>query len=86
MTNTNHVLLENLNKLGLTDADIDIVVLSHLHFDHAGGIVTQFNEHKPLRLLFPNAQFIVSRDNWLRAKNPHPRDKNFILFLRLLNY
>ena len=75
VTNTNHVLLENLNKLGLTDANIDVVVLSHLHFDHVGGIVTRFNEHKPLRLLFPNAQFIVSRDNWLRAKNPHPRDK-----------
>ena len=28
-----HVLLDNLAKLGLSDADIDIVVLTHLHFD-----------------------------------------------------
>jgi glyoxylase-like metal-dependent hydrolase (beta-lactamase superfamily II) len=75
VTDTNHVLLDNLNKMGLSDSDIDVVILSHLHFDHAGGIVTKFHEHKSLKLLFPNAQFIVSRDNWLRAKNPHTRDK-----------
>ena len=33
-----HVLLHELAKIGFTDADIDVVVLSHLHFDHAGGL------------------------------------------------
>ena len=35
-----HVLLENLAALGLSHEDIDVVVLSHLHFDHAGGLLT----------------------------------------------
>ena len=32
-----HVLLDSLAEAGLTHEDIDVVVLSHLHFDHAGG-------------------------------------------------
>ena len=34
-----HVLLSSLSALGLTHQDIDVVVLSHLHFDHAGTAV-----------------------------------------------
>ena len=34
---TKHVLLDSLKQIGLSDQAIDIVVLSHLHFDHAGG-------------------------------------------------
>src|SRR5512135_3286665 len=30
-----HVLLENLERAGVSAADVDVVVLSHLHFDHA---------------------------------------------------
>ncbi|MEO6596877.1 MAG: MBL fold metallo-hydrolase, partial [Planctomycetota bacterium] len=33
-----HVLLENLAAIGIAPQDIDVVVLSHLHFDHAGGV------------------------------------------------
>ncbi|HEK0821441.1 TPA: beta-propeller fold lactonase family protein [Pseudomonas aeruginosa] len=32
-----HVLLDSLAAVGLDDADIDVVLLTHLHFDHAGG-------------------------------------------------
>src|SRR5436305_11687849 len=35
-----HVLIESLAKLGLSPAYIDVVVLSHLHFDHACGLLT----------------------------------------------
>ena len=34
-----HVLLDSLAAIGLTHEDIDVVVLSHLHFDHAGGLL-----------------------------------------------
>lgn len=70
-----HVLLENLQKLGLTDADIDIVVLSHLHFDHAGGLLAPWQENQEPRLLFPKAHFLVSWSAWERALEPHPRDR-----------
>ncbi|HEU4856656.1 MAG TPA: MBL fold metallo-hydrolase [Rhodanobacteraceae bacterium] len=34
-----HVLLESLAAVGLKHEDIDVVVLSHLHFDHVGGLL-----------------------------------------------
>jgi len=39
VTEDRHVLLDSLAAFGLSDADIDVVVLSHLHFDHAGGLL-----------------------------------------------
>ena len=69
-----HVLLDSLAKVGLSDADIDVVVLSHLHFDHAGGLLAAWEKDQPLRLLFPNARFVVGAEHWRRALKPHPRD------------
>ena len=70
-----HVLLDNLAALGLSDADIDVVVLSHLHFDHAGGLLAEYAEGEPARLLFPKATFVVGEEAWMRANAPHARDK-----------
>src|SRR5690348_10834848 len=39
-----HVLLDSLKQAGLSDSDIDIVILSHLHFDHAGGLLAQWKK------------------------------------------
>jgi glyoxylase-like metal-dependent hydrolase (beta-lactamase superfamily II) len=69
-----HVLLDSLAAIGLTDADIDVVVLSHLHFDHAGGRLSAWDGGPP-RLLFPKATFVVGREAWERAKSPHARDR-----------
>lgn len=70
-----HVLLESLAKAGLQHGDIDVVVLSHLHFDHVGGLLAQWEEGAPPRLLFPNARYLVSAGHWARATHPHPRDR-----------
>lgn len=70
-----HVLLESLAKLGLNDADIDVVVLSHLHFDHAGGLMSRYQPDQPPTLRFPNARFVVGEEAWQRAIHPHPRDR-----------
>ena len=70
-----HVLLESLAEAGVSHEDIDVVVLSHLHFDHAGGLLEAWQEGKPARLLFPNATFLVSSGHWQRACHPHPRDR-----------
>jgi glyoxylase-like metal-dependent hydrolase (beta-lactamase superfamily II) len=71
-----HVLLESLARLGLGDDDIDVVVLSHLHFDHAGGLFGPYREGEPLRLLFPRARFVVGARAYARAVSPHPRDRS----------
>jgi len=69
-----HVLLESLAALGVGDGDIDQVVLSHLHFDHAGGLLAPHRPGKPLELCFPRAEFVVGRRAFERAERPHPRD------------
>lgn len=72
---SHHVLLDSLAALGLSHEDIDVVVLSHLHFDHAGGLLAPWEEGKTPRLLFPHAQFLVGAQHWQRALKPHPRDR-----------
>jgi glyoxylase-like metal-dependent hydrolase (beta-lactamase superfamily II) len=52
-------LMARLADHGLTPADIDLIVLTHLHFDHIG-----MNEH------FPNARFVVQRDEILNGLFP----------------
>jgi glyoxylase-like metal-dependent hydrolase (beta-lactamase superfamily II) len=70
---TEHVLLRSLREVGLSHEDVDVVVLSHLHFDHAGGLLSSFDDGK--KLLFPRAKFVVGKDAWERATHPHSRDR-----------
>jgi glyoxylase-like metal-dependent hydrolase (beta-lactamase superfamily II) len=70
-----HVLLDSLAEAGFTPEDIDVVVLSHLHFDHAGGLLAPYAEGEPPRLVFPNASYVIGREHWERATVPHPRDR-----------
>lgn len=72
-----HVLLENLKALNVKPEDIDEVILSHLHFDHAGGLLPTFIEQQKgnQNLVFPRARFWVGATAWERAQHPHFRDK-----------
>jgi len=70
-----HVLLDSLAVAGFSHEDIDVVVLSHLHFDHAGGLLAPWAEGKAPSLLFPNATYVVGKEHWERARHPHPRDR-----------
>ena len=80
-----HVLLQSLEAVGLSHESIDVVVLSHLHFDHAGGLLSAWEEGVQPFLLFPHARYIVGRTAWERAIRPHPRDKaSFIPHLNRL--
>jgi glyoxylase-like metal-dependent hydrolase (beta-lactamase superfamily II) len=70
-----HVLLRSLGELGLSDSDIDVVILSHLHFDHAGGLLAPWEAGSAPRLLFPRARFVTSQSAFERALHPHVRDR-----------
>ncbi len=70
-----HVLLDSLAAAGFGHEDIDVVVLSHLHFDHAGGLLAPWAPDSSPQLLFPKATFVVGAAHWRRARQPHPRDR-----------
>jgi glyoxylase-like metal-dependent hydrolase (beta-lactamase superfamily II) len=54
-------LAEGLRKVGLTTADVETIILTHLHHDH----YSQARE-------FPNAEVIVQRSELEFTRNPHP--------------
>jgi glyoxylase-like metal-dependent hydrolase (beta-lactamase superfamily II) len=70
-----HVLLESLAQKGISPADITRIFCSHLHFDHAGGLLSAWQAGREPELLFPNAKFYVGEEAWERATHPHPRDR-----------
>jgi glyoxylase-like metal-dependent hydrolase (beta-lactamase superfamily II) len=70
-----HVLIEGLAALGVAPEEIDIIVISHLHFDHAGGLLTPYVEGGEFQLAFPKAKYIVGQRAWERALTPHSRDR-----------
>lgn len=70
-----HVLLQSLAKLEISAEQVDVIVLSHLHFDHAGGLLQPWAQGSPPTLAFPDATVIVGRHAWERANKPHARDR-----------
>lgn len=60
---THRGLLANLAEFGLAAADINMVIFSHLHFDHAGG-GTVHNEAGTIVPAFPEATYCVQQREW----------------------
>lgn len=56
-------LVQNLQKVGVIPQDIDWLILTHLHFDHAGGVTTLNNEGV-LQPVFSRARHYVQRMEW----------------------
>ena len=67
--NLDHTLAD----AGLSAADIDVVIASHLHFDHVGGFTVA--EGGALRPRFPRARYLVRRAEWDDATHPHERNR-----------
>ena len=59
-------LVASLNAAGVSPEQIDTVILSHLHFDHAGG-ATRYDDQDELVPTFPNAEYVVQRREWMIA-------------------
>jgi methylmalonyl-CoA epimerase len=67
-------LAHALADAGLTVEDIDIVVASHLHFDHVGGF-TERRADGTLAPRFPRARYIAHAGEWHDATHPHERNR-----------
>jgi glyoxylase-like metal-dependent hydrolase (beta-lactamase superfamily II) len=68
---------ESLARHGFSRSDITDVVLTHLHFDHAGGSTIEGEDGEAVA--FPNATYHVQRAHWNWAKNPNPKEKQSFL-------
>ncbi len=81
-------LVLSLEKLGYQAEDIDLVVNTHLHFDHCGGNTSK-NEKGEDAPTFPKARYIIQKGEWEYALHPSERDKASYLeqnFLPLEKY
>jgi glyoxylase-like metal-dependent hydrolase (beta-lactamase superfamily II) len=66
-------LVEGLRAHGLSPDDVDVVVNTHLHFDHSGGNVCVRDGR--LVPTFPRARYVVQRGEWEDATHPHERSR-----------
>lgn len=67
------VLPMAMHEKGIKNTDITDVVLTHLHFDHAGGVITGLGDKDVLT--FPKAKYWVQKDEWEIAKEPDELNK-----------
>jgi len=67
--NLDHALAE----AGLDAGGIDLVLASHLHFDHAGGF-TRRDPSGALGPRFPRARYVARTGEWEDATHPHERN------------
>lgn len=65
---------DDLAALGVLPEEIDMIIMTHMHFDHACGL-TKWNDEQ-LVSVFPNAQIYVSDVEWNEMRNPNIRSRN----------
>lgn len=65
---------ESLHALGLSVEDIDYVIMTHMHYDHANGLTKQVNGE--FVSVFPNSKIITSKIEWDEMRKPNIRSKN----------
>ena len=63
-----------LADAGLSVEDIDVVLASHLHFDHVGGF-TAIDRNGKVVPRFPKATYVAHRQEWDDATHPHERNR-----------
>jgi glyoxylase-like metal-dependent hydrolase (beta-lactamase superfamily II) len=68
----------SLTELGIKLSEISIVILTHLHFDHAGAC-TRLDEAGKLAPSFPDARHFVQRREWDGARSPNERTRTAYL-------
>lgn len=68
-------ILPELNDLGIKRQDIDYVILTHLDFDHSGGVV-MMEEGGNLSITFPNAKHIIQKKEWEDVLTPNKRSSS----------
>ncbi len=68
-------LVDSLARTGVRPEDVDGLILSHLHFDHAGGASRADSPGPEAVPVFPNATLYVQAAELEHARSPNPRDQ-----------
>ena len=76
---SNDPLTDALSAYDFCADDVTDVILTHLHFDHAGG-ATRILENGSIVPTFKNAKYFVSETNWDLGINPNDRDRASYIF------
>jgi glyoxylase-like metal-dependent hydrolase (beta-lactamase superfamily II) len=71
--NSHSDLFSSLNKAGIEREDVTDVILTHLHFDHAGGATVLQDEN--FTPSFPRAKYYIQRLHWDYAQHPTEKDR-----------
>jgi glyoxylase-like metal-dependent hydrolase (beta-lactamase superfamily II) len=70
-------LISRLGKLRVRNEDISTVILTHLHWDHAGG-ATSLNAEGNVEPTFPRAEYFVQRKEWEEAQKAPPDSMDYL--------
>jgi methylmalonyl-CoA epimerase len=62
-----------LQAAGLSEADVDLVLATHLHFDHFGGATVRRGDRIEPR--FGRARYVIRTGEWHEATHPHERNR-----------
>ncbi len=68
-------LHSSLNKYEFSQEDVTDVFLTHLHFDHCGGVVKWNKDRTSFEMVFKNAKYWSNQDHWAWATEPNNREK-----------
>ena len=72
------IIHENIRKAGFDPDDVSLVLMSHLHFDHSGGMINKTGDN--ISLSFPNAEYIIQRGEWEAAYSKPSRSYKTEIF------
>ena len=63
------IIHKNIRQAGYHPEDVNLLLMSHLHFDHSAGMIYENNGRQ--ELTFPNAEYVINRHEWENAYS-HP--------------
>ena len=72
------IIHENIRQAGYDPRDVSLVLMSHLHFDHAGGMINK--KDGKVSLSFPNAEYVIQRGEWEAAYSKPSRSYRTEIF------
>ncbi|MEJ6980718.1 MBL fold metallo-hydrolase [Pedobacter sp. P351] len=72
------IIHENIRKAGYDYRDVNYLLMSHLHYDHSGGMI--YEKDGKMELTFPNAEYVIQRGEWEAAFSSHSKSYHTDIF------